>query len=84
MYAARELILEPIKGIYQMAPEAVSYIALHSRGKPYLLQQHCMEAVNQMLAAGRNKITLDDARRALVGIAAAPPRPNRIHQRAGL
>ncbi|MEZ4769049.1 MAG: two-component regulator propeller domain-containing protein [Caldilineales bacterium] len=64
--AARDLILEPIRGIYQIAPEAVAYIALHARGKPYLLQQHCMEAVNLMLAAGRNRITLDDARRALV------------------
>ena len=63
--AAHDLILEPVRGIYQVDPEVVSYIALHSRGKPYLIQQHCMEAVNQMLAAKRNRITLDDARRAL-------------------
>lgn len=75
--AARDLILEPVRGIYQVAPEVVSYIALHSRGKPYLLQQHCMEAVNQMLAAGRNKITLDDARRALTEL--RRHRPTKAH-----
>lgn len=63
--AVRELILEPVRGIYQVAPEAVAYIALHSHGKPYLVQQHCMEAVNLMLAAGRTRIDLGDARRAL-------------------
>ena len=64
--AARALILEPVRGIYQVAPEAVAYITLHARGKPYLLQQHCMEAVNLMLAAGRTRITLNDARSALI------------------
>ena len=81
--AARELILEPVRGIYQIAPEAVSYIALHARGKPYLLQQHCMEAVNLMLAAGRNKITLSDARRALVDLQRQrPPKAHRLTRRS--
>lgn len=80
--AARALILEPVRGIYQVAPEAVAYITLHARGKPYLLQQHCMEAVNLMLAAGRTRITLDDARNALIQLQRnRPPKPRQPARR---
>lgn len=80
--AALELILEPVRGIYQFAPEAVTYITLHARGKPYLLQQHCMEAVNLMLADGRNQITLDDARSALIQLQRnRPPKPRPLARR---
>jgi hypothetical protein len=62
--AARGLITEPVKGIYQYEPDAIEHIITIAQGRPFLIQQHCLEAVNHMLAEGRNRITLTDARAA--------------------
>ncbi|MCS6844630.1 MAG: AAA family ATPase [Caldilineales bacterium] len=63
--AARQLILEPVRGVYTYEPAAVDLILRASEGRPYYIQQHCLEAVNQMLAAGRTRVTLRDAQKAL-------------------
>jgi len=66
---ARELITDPVKGIYRYEEAAVQRIISHGKGRPYRLQQYCLEAVNQMLADGRKKVRLTDveaAHRALV------------------
>lgn len=63
--SARQLILEPVRGVYTYEPAAVDFILEASGGRPFYIQQHCLEAVNQMLMAGRTRVTLKDAQRAL-------------------
>jgi AAA+ ATPase superfamily predicted ATPase len=69
--AARHLILDPVKGIYTFAPGAVELILRESQGRPHDIQQHCMEAVNLMLADGRTRVTQAHAARALERILGA-------------
>ncbi len=64
-HEARRLILEPVKGIYSYEDAAVDTIMAASQGRPYYIQQHCLEAVNRMLAAGRTRVTKRDAEEAL-------------------
>lgn len=64
-HEARRLILEPVKGIYSYEDAAVDTIIAASQGRPYYIQQHCLEAVNIMLAAGRTRVTKRDAEDAL-------------------
>lgn len=77
--AARRLILEPVKGVYGFDPEAVELILDVSQGRPFYIQQHCLEAVNNMLAAGRTRVTLEDVEKALDTITSA-----RTSQNSGL
>ncbi|MEA3335420.1 MAG: two-component regulator propeller domain-containing protein [Chloroflexota bacterium] len=58
---ARELVMEPVKGSYAYELQAVDFIVSHAGGRPYYIQQHCLEAINIMLADGRNTVTLEDA-----------------------
>jgi hypothetical protein len=74
--AAMRLILEPVRGVYSYDPEAVDYIIDHSDGRPYYVQQHCLEAINIMLGAGRTRVTLLDAEQALAAVASARTAPN--------
>lgn len=66
--SARQLILEPVKGVYSYDPAAVDLIIEASQGRPYYIQQHCLEAVNSMLTAGRTRVTLEDAQNALATV----------------
>lgn len=69
--SARRLILEPVKGIYKFDPEAVEFIMQQSQGRPFFIQQYCLEAVNHMLAAGRSRVTLSDVQQALRAVSNA-------------
>jgi len=62
---ARRLILEPVKGVYSFTPEAVEAIISESQGRPFYIQQHCLEAVNSMLEAGRTQVVIEDVETAL-------------------
>ncbi|MGC8779423.1 MAG: two-component regulator propeller domain-containing protein, partial [Anaerolineae bacterium] len=61
---ARQLLIEPVRGVYEWTPEAVEYVIARAGGRPYRLQQFALEAVNQMLVAGRFHITLEDVQAA--------------------
>ena len=61
---ARQLLVEPVHGIYEWDPEAIEFVIQQSEGYPHRLQQYALEAVNQMSAAGRQQITLDDVQAA--------------------
>jgi len=61
---ARDLIEEPVRGIYKWDKDAVQFIIEKSGGRPHRIQQYCLEAINQMIESGRNHVTLKDAQRA--------------------
>ena len=61
---ARQLLTEPVHGVYEWEPEAIEFVVAHSDGRPYRLQQYALEAVNQMLNAKRTHITLADVQTA--------------------
>lgn len=61
---ARELLLEPVRGVYEWAREAVDYTVLQSQGRPHRLQGYAFTAVNHMLAAKRLRISLADVKAA--------------------
>ena len=61
---ARQLLVEPVRGIYEWDPGAIEYVIQQSEGYPHRLQQYALEAVNQMSAAGRKRITLEDVQAA--------------------
>ena len=57
---ARELLEEPVRGVYDWESEALDFVIQHADGRPYRLQQYALEAVNRMLANKRLNITLTD------------------------
>ena len=61
---ARQLLVEPVRGIYEWDPKAIEFVIQQSEGYPHRLQQCALEAVNQMSAADRQQITLDDVQAA--------------------
>jgi ligand-binding sensor domain-containing protein len=61
---ARELLMEPVRGVYEWDPAAIEFVVQQSEGYPHRLQQYALEAVNRMLAAHRQQITLDDVQAA--------------------
>ncbi|MBM4430704.1 MAG: hypothetical protein FJ026_10215, partial [Chloroflexi bacterium] len=74
---ARELITEPVKGVYRYDDQAVEQIIAYGEGRPHRIQQYCLEAVNRMLAAGRTRVTLADVEAAhqAIGQAWGEPLP---------
>lgn len=77
---ARELITEPVKGVYRYDDQAVEQIIAYGEGRPHRIQQYCLEAVNHMLAARRTRVTLADVEAAHEAITQAwgehpPPFP---------
>jgi Cdc6-like AAA superfamily ATPase len=61
---AQELLVEPVRGIYEWHPEALGFVIQQSEGYPHRLQQYALEAVNLMSAAGRQHIALEDVQAA--------------------
>jgi len=61
---ARQLLVEPVRGIYEWDPEAIEFVIQQSEGYPNRLQQYALEAVNRMSAADRQQITLEDVQAA--------------------
>ncbi|MCU0503722.1 MAG: hypothetical protein MUC51_18540, partial [Anaerolineae bacterium] len=61
---AEELLVEPVRGVYEWEPAAIDYVVARAGGRPHRLQQLALEAVNHMLAAGRLRITLEDVQAA--------------------
>ena len=61
---ARELLVEPVRGVYEWDPGAIEFVVQQSEGYPHRLQQYALETVNQMLAANRQRITLEDVQAA--------------------
>jgi hypothetical protein len=61
---ARELLTEPVRGIYEWEPEAIDFVIRQAEGYPHRLQQYALEAVNTMLAAKRRQISLEDVQAA--------------------
>lgn len=57
---ARELITEPVKGAYRYEEQAVQRLIAYGKGRPYRIQQYCLEAVNHMLGDDRRKVRLAD------------------------
>ncbi|HXF63308.1 MAG TPA: hypothetical protein VNK95_16895 [Caldilineaceae bacterium] len=68
---AIELLIEPVRGYYRYEPAAIEFILDHAEGRPYKIQQYGLEAVNQMLAHRRRRITLADVEAAHQRIQAA-------------
>ncbi|MDZ7261610.1 MAG: hypothetical protein ONB05_05840, partial [candidate division KSB1 bacterium] len=58
--SARQLILQPAKGIYKFQPGVPEEIIRLSENKPFLIQRLCWFAVNFILNEGRREITLAD------------------------
>jgi len=58
--AARQLIQEPVRGIYRYDPDAVERIIQYSQGRPQLVQQHCLLLVNRILDEDRRRIAVED------------------------
>jgi ligand-binding sensor domain-containing protein len=61
---AEELLVEPVRGVYEWEPAAIDFVVARAEGRPHRLQQLALEAVNHMLAAGRLRITLEDVQAA--------------------
>jgi len=61
---ARELLTEPVRGVYEWDPAAIEFVLGRTAGRPYRLQQYALEAVNHMLTAERFRITMADVQTA--------------------
>jgi len=61
---ARELLIEPVRGVYEWELAAIEFVLAHAAGRPYRLQQYALEAVNHMLTAERFRITMADVQAA--------------------
>jgi AAA+ ATPase superfamily predicted ATPase len=57
---ARELITEPVRGVYRYSDRAIDRIIIHGKGRPYRIQRYCLESVNHMLSRDDTRIVLDD------------------------
>jgi len=61
---ARQLITEPVRGVYRYAESAADRIIIHGKGRPYQIQRYCLESVNHMLGRGDTRILLEDVKAA--------------------
>jgi len=61
---ARELLVEPVRGVYEWDEEAIQFVIAQAQGRPHRLQQYALEAVNHMLGEKRFRITLADVQAA--------------------
>lgn len=57
---AKDLITEPVKGVYQYSKEAVTKIIELTDGKPYLIQKICVNLIAYVLTENRRRITQKD------------------------
>lgn len=58
--AARRLVLEPVRGVFELEPDAVEEILSRTRCKPYLIQRLCVQVVNRLHEQGRAKVLRED------------------------
>ncbi len=58
--AARELIVEPVRGVVEYEPQAVERILKLTSGQPYYTQLLCHELFNYVSAGGRRKVGVAD------------------------
>ncbi|MBV7333417.1 hypothetical protein KFU94_35315 [Chloroflexi bacterium TSY] len=58
---AVELLVEPVRDYYKYESDALAFIIEQCAGRPFRIQQYGLEAVSQMLAHNRRRITLRDA-----------------------
>ncbi len=63
--AARELILDPVEGIFTYEPAAVTALLKATSGHPYLIQKLCIKLVDQKLQSGLFHIRLGDVEQLL-------------------
>lgn len=57
---AKDLITNPVRGVYQYESNAIERIIELSNGKPYLIQKLCVNLVAHALNEGRRNITQSD------------------------
>jgi hypothetical protein len=65
---AHALIEEPVRGSYTWDHDAIEFVIEKGEGRPYRIQQLCMEAVNLMTEAHRDRITLEDVQKAYTSL----------------
>ncbi|MCB1041714.1 MAG: AAA family ATPase [Acidobacteria bacterium] len=63
--AAKELILDPVKGIFSFDRDAVTLIMTTTGGQPYLIQKICVSLINHKLSEHHFRIGKDDVTRTL-------------------
>lgn len=54
---ADDLIVRPVRGIYQYTPEAVRLIKEITGCKPYLIQKMCLNLITHILAENKRRVT---------------------------
>jgi tetratricopeptide (TPR) repeat protein len=57
---ARELVEQPIKGVFALEDGVVDRILSRTECKPYLIQKTCMQIVSRLYQDNRKRITLAD------------------------
>jgi hypothetical protein len=58
--AARQLILDPVKGIFTYTPDAIEAILRFCGGKPYLIQKMCVSLIDTKLRNGSFRVEEQD------------------------
>jgi DNA-binding response OmpR family regulator len=61
--AARQLVTEPVKGIYDYDRKAVDLVLRYSERKPWYIQRLCLEAISRLHTQGRTRVTSEDIER---------------------
>ncbi len=65
---ARDLILEPVKGIFKYKPNAVDLIIRQTACHPYLIQKVCVSVIGEKLKSNRFVISRADVANALTNM----------------
>ncbi|MFQ5627662.1 MAG: ATP-binding protein [bacterium] len=58
--AAKQLIREPVQGIFSYEEDAVTRIIKLSENIPYRIQKICVHVINRIIAEKRRRATIDD------------------------
>jgi len=73
---ARALVTKPVAHCFRYDPRAVDRIVQLAKGRPYLLQKLCLNALNRMLDEGRSTVRLADVESTADFVAIELPRPS--------
>ena len=57
---AKQLICEPVNGIFRYDDEAVGRIIEYSENVPYRIQKFCINVINRIIEARRHRVTVED------------------------